>query len=332
MPVTFNELVGSPKLNFRTDGASATRIGKIAWGDVPAFINELMPPTVFFGASTSPVLSIGFPEMEYLRVSAIRVEPFLATPIDNDAEDLTYTSVAEYQDAKVTIDYDTMSAEQDEGDDLDPVPLLTHRWQAGGEFLTLPNSNLRWVTEQKCAPGITTVTSAFHLTHDFTDDTKPVTGDAQAGLLIPTIEHQITWPRVINPPFTAIRNLTGKVNNVLLRFATGKIPPETLLFLGAELKRDIMSNGKRAWELTYHFSERQVDSEVKCIVAGVVVENSDIGGWNHFWRQEKKQSGFYPMVREIRLKQADGTFEDADAKIYAPGRFARLFIAESPST
>ena len=131
-----------------------------------------------------------------------------------------------------------------------------------------------------------------------------------------------------------IRNLTGKVNNSLFSFSTGKIPPETLLFLGAELKRDIMSNGVRAWELTYHFSERQVDSELSCKVGGQVVENSDIGGWNHFWRQEKKKSGFHPMTREVQIEDPSnaGVMINTDAKIYTPARFILLYQSESQNS
>lgn len=280
----FNELAGSPVRDITPVGQRAQRMAIIEQSLLDDLITYLFPLGDFGRA---------YPGNAALRASNMHVEPWggeaskIASPI---ASNLDVDAINTYAYLKVTVDYETIQADISQGDD--PQLLLNHRWSIGGEFLTVEAKGLEWSDE------------------GLVDD------DVKAGILIPTIEHQITWMRVERPPFTAMRDRLGCVNSANQNFQTGTILPETLLFLGAELHRDILTSGALAWQVGYHFSERRVamatdlapgdhGNKVGGVSGGAAMS---VGGWNHFFRSEDEdsprvegKSGWY----RLRVKSDD---------------------------
>ena len=286
MSVAFDEFSDSPTYRFGFSGHSATRHGLIPWGSIKTLVAELFP--VSFAADTSGFSGIGkaFPSPfgAALRVDSLEVRPFtdrIIGPGDGSGGvDLTtdFDSLVQYEYADCVVTYTTPRFP--DLDEQDPVELLDHKWSAGGEFLTLPSSELQW-----------------------NDGPTAVSSDITPGRLVPTINHTITWPRVKKPPFAAIRAAIGTVNNAAFSMRTGVAAAETLLFTGAELGQTIMSDGARAWNVTYHVSEKRTEAE----------DNSGIGTWNHFWRNESSKVGFYRMETS------------SSEKIYRTSNFDTLF-------
>lgn len=308
----FDELGGSPTYNFRPFGSTGRRMAKIPQNKLGDLITHLFPD-----GETPTAISSDYP---WLIAQALIVEPFaseeekIASPIQSN---LDYASVNAYDALKVTIEYGTFQAGQSEQQNEDPVLLLEHRWTAGGEFLTVPSAGLEWGDEF---------------------DVRP---EVDAGFVVPTFEQQITWPRVENPPFAAIRNAIGSVNNADMVFRTGVAAPETSLFLGAEMHRTVLTSGTLAWDVTYRFSEKRVPlsgetaADVKDTIGGE--DGADdllVGGWNHFFRSEYDsdnedssldiagKTGFYRMVvRSNDSRQTSG------ANIYRLTDHSLLFQA-----
>lgn len=287
----FNELSGSPIRDITPVGQRAQRVAIIPQAQLTNLINYVFPLGDFGRA---------YPGNAALRASNMHVEPWGgdASKIDNgtptalNAENHDFDSLNTYEYLKVIVDFETMQADAAQGDD--PQLLLSHRWSIGGEFLTVDSKGLEW------------------------SDGGAVNEDVKAGIVIPTIEHQITWMRVERPPFAVMRERIGDVNDAVMSFKTGEIAPETLVFLGAELNRDILTSGALAWQVSYHFSERRVKSltidesitnNSACKAAGGFWNGTtqkcslvEVGGWNHFYRSESAadprvegKSGYYRL-------------------------------------
>ena len=294
----FDESLGSPKFDFGRSSATAKRTGIINWSNIDALIDELFPP--------GGLLPAAYPTNDLLRVDKVQIEP-----ISDEQKTLTsatndIATVNTYDLAKVTIDYATGSGGNVEepvpgGEpNPDPTSLLTHRWSIGGEFITIPSLGFEWKT-----------------------DSTAVDRDIDMGILIPTIEHQVTWPRVINPPFTALRNTVGRVNSNEGSFSTGLFIPETLLFLGAELQREVLSTGALAWEVSYRFSERRVDAADEGVTG-----HPDYGGWNHFYRSDDPFANDAPKVGFYKIEGAT-THTNAGKTPYELVNFIPLFVEGS---
>lgn len=298
MPISFNELADSPTFTVTAGGAQAERRGLIDWSDVNEFAEEVLPASVATGSGAGQVAGAGFPGRPALRVTQLVIEPFPQKIVSVDG-----SGVANYNHALATLNYSTVTATfggsvpslpVEPLDRRDPVPFLQHQVTVGGEWITIPGETLEW---------------ANYASED-------VNEDVQAGVFVPILEHQVSWPRVVSPPFQAMRDTIGKVNSTTGTFATGTFAKETLLFLGAELSREIMSNGSRAWNVTYRFSERRVVSSDS---ADTVGQDPDLpGGWNHFYGGDAATaSGFYPGF--YRLQRT------TDEPIYALTSFTPLF-------
>ena len=298
--VAFNEIPGkSPKRVITPNGQRATRTGRVAWGDVDALIAELFPPTIASGGSVNQFAGAQYPGVPNLRLVSMQIDPSSQKMSTAQTTTQEHTTVISYDNpAEVTLEYETIApptneAENQEQENIDPVLFLTHRWSIGGEFMTIPTLGFYWEIDG--------------------EDVQ----DVDAGIFIPTIEHSITWPRVIRPPFSVMRTRIGTVNNAALTFSTGVIAAETLLFLGAELKRDIMSDGARAWEVTYKFSEKRIIAEDDDTADA---STQTVGGWNHFYRSDadiQPNPGFYRIIREQSL--TDGPyFQTAFSNLFLP--------------
>lgn len=263
MSVPWEELGNSPQYTVNPQGSQATRHGRIDWSDFDDLVAEVFPVTIFAGGANLVGIGAPFPGRPYLRASNMTMEPEttrITGPFGTgDLQD--FDKINQFATARVTVQYQTPKINIGNPDG-DPVPLLSHRWSIGAETLTLPNKGLYWAI-----------------------DNTAIDEKLNAGILIPKIEHQISWPHVLDPPFNGIRACMGGVNNAVFSFVTGNVAAETLLFLGAELERECLSDGSRAWTVTYRFSEKRLDyPKDQCLP----------GGWNHFW--DPVRAGFYRML------------------------------------
>ena len=282
MPVS-REWRDSVSINVRPDGGSVNMSFNCAWADVDDVLSEIFPP----GSSTSPAATELDPYLQIYRAASVDITPLGSPPkLLNDIDADPLDVIPRFETAHVSItfsnDQSERPADQDEADaDGDPVPFLTHTWSAGTEIVEHETN------EAKFAGG--------------GGSGGPVKANTPVATVIPMIQHTIDWPRVISPPFNSIRSLLGRVNNSVMTFSTGSILIETLLFVGASLRKDYLSNGNKAWSLQYQFSERRVPIEFGLSVdetyeyseLSVVTDwplvyfNSEKptkwGGWNHFY-------------------------------------------------
>ncbi len=243
--------------------SQATREGYIAWGDINTLRDEAFPIPVLRGSIMTSGFGAALPGYNYLRADSLHIEPLgerIIGPLTaGGAVDTTadFATLAEFEKAKVTLSYVTptfntnqLDLEFPAADNPDPVSLLDHKWAAGGQYITIkPTSKMSFAGNIGGA----------------------VSDKVVATLFEPAIQHVITWPYVTNPPFAAIRTCLGKINNAVMNFQTGAIEISSLMFMGAELSGQVLSDGTKAWQVSYHFSERRVQSF------------GGIWGWNIFW-------------------------------------------------
>lgn len=294
----FNELAGSPVRDVTPIGQRARREAIVPQNQLENLISYVFPLGDFGRA---------YPGNSALRASSMHVEPWggdgskigSGAPANLDAASHDFDSLNTYEFVRVAIEFETVQADADQGDD--PQLLLNHRWAIGAEVIVPSAGGFEW------------------------SDGGIVSRDVRPGIFAPTIEHQITWMRVERPPFAVIRDRIGTVNNDTLLFKTGEIAPETLMFMGAELNRDILTNGALAWQVGYHFTEKRVvgltiDDSILTQVACEAqdgVWNSDIskcslksvGGHNHFYRSEDNE-------KDARLEGLTGWYRLRTKAIY----------------
>lgn len=257
---------GYPKYTFSLGKISAERRGLLPWDMLDAFIMSQLPPSTYAGGSLVTQKGAPFPGRNNLRVVSIEANAFCPRTTDLDVNSVDYKH--EYWD--VSIKYET-----------DADSYLTHQWSAGGEAFTVEAGSLCWDRLPEYIVDLQVVGS--FLVDPNSDGADKVIGVkaqqkevASPRLIVPHIEHQITWHRVVRPPYKAIRACIGKVNNADVDFRTGKIPKECLLLTGVNIVRNVMTDGNFSIEIVYRFSERRV----------VAMDNpaTEPGGWNHFYK------------------------------------------------
>ena len=282
MAVSYDELHGSPVATFDRKGGSGQRRFKIAWDQIAAFNAELFPRPSSGYANPASI-----PGAPWLIAQKAVYSPFSeegqAAPDADPGGTLN-----EYTDAGclVVVDYGVPEDDTQQGapgggggnpDKNGPggeegssagqdVEWLRHEITIGGEFLTIPESGLEWANIG--------VEGLFP---------REVDQDVHAGLIIPTIEHQVNLPHVKNPPWDAIRSTVGHINgSPYAGAAAGRV-----LFLGGEFRWGRGDDGSSEWEMTYKFSEK-------------------VRSWNFFYRPERGQ------FEQLNRKGGGRIYETAD--------------------
>lgn len=330
MPVARVPCGGYPRFNFTPRSGSITWKWRINWSDVSAFLYEIFPAST----NTSIYQSEAEPLSQKLFASSVEIEPLggeaarFSTGINGD-----YTHSNLYQNGAIaTVTYSTPesnlsdSGHNPNSNGNDPVPFLSHSWSCGGEYVNFDDqAKLNWGTFAAPISGLSGLSSQLTPSND---SAKGI----EAGFAIPTIEHQIRWSKVKNPPFETIRECIGCVNSdaIWLRTTGNKRPilPECMMFIGAELSQDVFADGSKGWEMTYRFSERVIKAEqiaktlsftgtmpitvpvnsylpssiVYGTVGGYLGETLPppvglilYGGWNHFF--DTTTGGFRPLLK-----------------------------------
>ena len=291
---------GYPKFKGSNDGQEAVVKGWVNYDEYPDFIAQMQPPSTSIGSNMIINYGAKLPGFDFLRVVDWDAEPYPGNaPLpDNDKNDYRKHPLM-----YVTLVFRFVKQQGTGGTGTntnpDPAPFLIHRWSIGGQVLSLDNQGLIWDDIRKKLIGgnsepffkKTVVADVFEECHASKRRKVGVpvgsTEKVNAIKLLPHIEHEITWPRVPKPAFTYLKEAVGKVNKFEMKFRTGKIPPECLLFTGARIQETVMSNGETSWELVMSFSERQVKAR----------DQKAPGGWNHFFRTNKP-SQIYPFLTD----------------------------------
>lgn len=276
MPVFVHELADSPRITMNRKGGAAVRHALLAWNDIPAFTLELFP----FDPRTGYPYTASYPGLPWLVVESVDFKTFTEAPLNNPSGAVNTYDLADAVITYAPPRYDQQQQSGQGGDRSGPgggqgstsgqnQTFVTHDVSIGGEFLTLGNQALQWV------------------------DTSQVTSDVHAGLIVPTIEHSITWNFVSKPPWSAIRACVGHVNGP--QFANEKLNPAMFLFLGATAKRDLSLTGSPFWTLNYKFTEKSTAKPDGTPYTDGDPSNDGPVNWNYFYRPDKAQ--FQRMLR-----------------------------------
>lgn len=249
MTVAFKELAGSPIETYGPDGLEAQRTLLCAWDDRELVVEQLLGDGYEYGGRSRAQ----YPDKPDVVAMRARCEPFSDDVAPQVLNELT-EGLNRYRGfAKVTVSYELLvPSDRKDLPTIEPGTFLTYRQQPGGETMVLPGHALSWAG----AAGV------------------PVPPEAVPALRVPLVEHHFTWHRVVSPPWEAIRNCMGTVNDAaFLRAAAG-----TVLFAGPTAERefiriDDLANPTLGWRIGYLFREKAVKT------AG-----GGVAGWNHAYR------------------------------------------------
>ena len=309
MGVIFEELAGSPTVSYtRGEGGKAKQILRCAWADQNALLAQFFPSPYILGSNIVIPPAAVFPGAAWMVAKTADIEPWDPENPNGHGEFPNYYPGG----ARVTINYETPEYDQSNPQADGPegnteITFVSYKVSISGEFLTYPSSALRWdqPSDQSLSDNPSNpIAPKFTATGD----------DTMASVIIPMLEHTLTWPQVAFPPWTAIRSCIGKVNAYTFCGA----PPETLLFLGCEASRDITSEGIRCWNIEYKFSEKNQNP----------LNPLNPQGWNYFLRPDGQQAGtFMRMRRRVNLGytslSAVGAIGSNTIVVNNPGAFPR---------
>jgi hypothetical protein len=232
----YEVMAGSPTFSFARDDFSKQEEWKMTWNDAKDLAAVLYPPPKWVGGFlvAQPPLSQSISVMGntvVLVADAASFEPFNKDFVGGQAEGEQW--------AKVNVTFKLRN------DDEEEETLLSHSITIGGEFMTLPNSQMLYKTTG-----------------------NPVANeDIKAAKVVPSLEHSMEWNEVPQIPYSAIRSCIGCVNGGSFFGAAA----ETLLFSGADISRQVTTDGTKPWKVSYKFSEKGINAY------------SGLGGWNHFY-------------------------------------------------
>jgi hypothetical protein len=258
MNVAFKELAGSPVENYGLRGIKSERRVLCAWEDRQALTTQLLGSGYSFGSATPQA---PYPGSDNVVAMQVKIEPFEARPDDaGQFTDIT-AQLNSYsgQFALVTITYELLviGGLKNHTPNTPGGTYLTYRMDFSSQTMTMPGQSLQWESDQNI----------------------PVPPESVPILRVPVIEHHLTWHLVPNPPWDAVRNCVGCVNQSDFLGAAA----ETVLFDGATAEKQFVSLDQTnapqyAWKLTYLFREKAIKYPA---APGSPPETF---GWNHAYR------------------------------------------------
>lgn len=237
MPVSFEELEGSPTIAINADGMQATRVFRVAWSDWQDFVRDLTGGWRPVGDSFELIEPKSFPGLDNVVIDEVHITPLDPhNPDGQEVQTLTRgTNSYPQAGAKVVATYKSRADADPENDDPD-IPkgtVLTYSSDLGGETITIPGRAYTWGAGGDKLPA-----------------------DVNPGVFMPTGSYTLKWDRVASPPWSAIRNTRGKINSTAFHGAAAR----TVLFLGARASRQFeFLHGATLWSLEYSFAERAVE-------------------------------------------------------------------------
>lgn len=272
--IAYKELKGSNIVHAALNRITATRVFRTAWGDRLAFGRKMVGEIVLASdGSTSVLQPKQHPEMPGLFAIEFTCEPYhdsskiVAKTSGNEVDD-----PIEYDFAKVTVKYDASSGTFTGGGNT--VTLITEEVNISSQVMTVPGSLFYWA-----------------------GGTTPVP-DANVGLIIGMVEDSVVFHRAATNKRSIVKSLVGKVNNAAFLDA----PIGSMLFMGAQSRRSVTSDGVTFFELRYSFKTRLLPNA-----------STQEDSWQKLFRQE---TGVWTKI----VQQGDGTTPP-----YAYGDFSQLF-------
>lgn len=288
MAVSFKELGGSPVENFGPEGMTCERRFLVEWADRRAFVAELLGDNFDFGGTGLA----DYPGTTGIKAVRVRCESFTDKPdhqgaFDDVASDLnTYTS----EDASgwdnpcsVTVNYEVLiPTQRDDFPEPEDGTFLTYRMDFGGKYVEAPTPACIWESN----PLI---------------EVPPSQAIGQT-IRIPIIEHHLTWHRVVNPPWQAISDQVGTINNA----AFGPSAVGQALFEGCSADKEFTWLGnflapQLGWRLSYVFRELRIKMHNP-------VAQADNYGWNHTFRFNGPNPGWDRLLANNRAAYQETDF------------------------
>jgi len=251
MSVVFKELGGSPLEVFEPQNMRAQRRLLVAWEERHALVSQLLGEGYEFGGTRQAA----YPGRPFTAVARVEVEPFPPSPDEQGTFADVTSQLNSYTGkfALVTVDYELVDERLSRKDLPRPEDdtFLTYRMDFGAEYEDISGHVMYWAS----------------------DASLPVPPDVVPTIRVPITEHHITWHRVVNPPWQAIRESVGTVNALAFLGAA----PETVLLDGVSADKqfvgiDELSQPQFGWRIAYVFREKAVKS------------GGAIYGWNHQFR------------------------------------------------
>lgn len=284
--IPFQELSGSPEETYTTDDFTAIRKFLVPWERRDDFANWLRGATNAFGT----IDLIAYPSRPDVVPYKINIQPFDSLTLEKTAMDKPSDALNRYSSfALITVYYKIQTSQDlEEGPTAESGTRLSYRINFQLQEVEINGSGLYW-------NGSTTSLGA----NDAVVKTVPLT------------EHVLTWKQVLFPPWTAMRELQGKVNSVEFL----DCPPGTLLYEGVgvnKLFRSDLQDGASefCWQLEYRFMQR------------IIYQGAFRYGWNAVYR---KETGKW---ENVLFGKSAGYELDSGTPFYESGDFNALFVSE----
>lgn len=219
------ELNGSGTLQVTSQGMRGVRIFRVHdYAEAEGFAQSLLGVAFQVGGVIERTVPARFAPGSSLFCTQARIEG-LGQPGEDPQGQPTYSG-----GAKVTATYETLSYDPDKDDQKpnSPGPYLTESLSISGRFVSLPKEAFQWES-----------------------DGEPLSEDDVApGQIVPQAEYRLTRHKVPELPKEALFAAIGKLNAA----GFAQVDAETLLFLGAEARREHTSAGAESWEIELHFN------------------------------------------------------------------------------
>lgn len=263
------------------------RIFKCRWSDVESIIAIIFPDPSLSGQLNVIPEAEPFPTDSSIVAHSVKIDPFFP---DNIGIVSANSFPATYDFAKLTIDYESPTYNQTNTQQEanngpggsqgsaggETQTFITHKVTVSADFVTWPASALEHKDNSDPSEADT---GGGH--------EKKIPEDQRYAVVIPLIEHNITWHYVRFPPWSAIRWLIGNVNAYWFAGAA----PETLLFAGMDASRDVTSKGVQCWTMSYKFLEKNMNQ---------MDPTSNAFGWNHYIRCNGYNAGMFQITDRKR--------------------------------
>lgn len=276
--ISYKELKGSNTIQATLTSIRATRVFRTRWADRLSF-GRAMVGSITLGSdgSTSVTTPKQHPEVPGLFATGFDCEPFESLSRIVAKTTLPETDdPIDYDFARVTIRYEQnagqFSTDPDEGG---TVILRTEEVRVSAQVMQIPGSMFTWDSVTPAQP----IENAF------------------VGVNIGIVEDHVIFHRAATNKRATIKSLVGKVNNAAFLDA----PRGSVLFLGAQSRRNVTTDGIQFWELQYTFQTRILPELA-----------SQADSWQMAYRQS---SGWRKLNRSY----------DTTLSVYSYGDFNDLF-------
>jgi len=230
--ITYQERPGSGTLEYSPEGIVGRRIFIVNWEDRIEFCRVMLGYTSATGHVPIRTAAQKFPGFDYLYCTHAKEQPL--------GELRQGPEMAEYPQVEIHCEYHpwNLSISPTEHNEEETITYLEESYEFGGEFISVPGSNFRWVDTVPTTTGT---------------GENPNIVDMPIGRLVGTLEMLLHSPWEPELKGADIRATYGKVNDVEFF----DYPAEHVLFMGASARRVITSEGTPGWAVTYRFRARE---------------------------------------------------------------------------